>query len=495
MRTGTKSAIAREAAKERGRGVPSGTRRSSGEGLARILRPAIFYALLALILLVAIPYGTVEPWWEALFECSIFFLGMLWIIEAMLRRDWIHLEQNKIFLPLLILSLYMFIQTLPLLSATAAAPPLSGLKVWRAISADPYETRLSVLKLLALTLAGMLLMRYASTPRRLRALVFTIIGVGLLSAFFGILRQTTQHSPGFFLPFLRPDSGYGQFINRNHFAFLMEMALGLTLGTVIGRGVRREQILIYLALVVPIWTALILCNSRGGIFSMLAQALLLALLFTFRRSRRDDRERGSEEERGLWKRIIRARIFRPVLIVGLVTVVFIGALWIGGEPLTSRLETVSSETAESVEGNEGVRRQDIWRATWKMIKDHPLLGVGFNGYWAAIPLYHHASGEATPQQAHNDYLEILASGGVIGVLLTGWFLVLLLKGIRRSLQSGDAFRRAASVGACTGLLGVAVHSTVDFGLHITINALVFTALVVIATLSDPTEREGSITVI
>jgi O-antigen ligase len=450
-----------------------------------MLDPAIFYSLLALILLVAIPYGTVESWWEALFEGIIFFLGVLWAIEGMLRWDWLARGQNKIFLPLLILSLYMFIQTLPLLPG-AAPPALSGLKVWRAISADPFETRLSVLKLLALILAGMILMRYTSTPRRLRALIFTIIGVGLLSAFFGILRQTTQHSPGFFLPFLQPASGYGQFINRNHFAFLMEMALGLTLGIVVGRGVRREQILIYLALAVPIWTALILCNSRGAIFSMLAQTLLLSLLFTFRRG--NDRERESQEERALWSRIISARILRLVLIAGLITMVFLGAIWIGGEPLTSRLETVSNEVG-AAESNEGVRRQDIWRATWELIKDHPLLGVGFNGYWAAIPLYHHASGEATPQQAHNDYLEILASGGVIGVLLTGWFLVLLLKAIRRSFQSGDTFRRAARMGACTGLFGVAVHSSVDFGLHSTINALVFTALVVIATLSDPIKRE------
>ena len=36
------------------------------------------------------------------------------------------------------------------------------------------------------------------------------------------------------------------------------------------------------------------------------------------------------------------------------------------------------------------------------------------------------------------------------------------------------------MGACAGLFGVAVHSTVDFGLHVTINSLVFVALIVIA---------------
>lgn len=450
---------------------PGSERRAS-----RIIGRGIFYSILPLIVLVSVPYGTVEPWWEALFECIIFALGALWLVEGMLSREWVA-KEHRLFLPILLIALYVFLQTLPALSGSSTA---AGLKVWRVISADPYETRLSVLKLLSLTLSGVMLLRYTSSKRRLRALIYTIIGVGLLSAFFGILRQTTQHSAGFFLPFLQTGSGYGQFINRNHFAFLMEMVLGLTLGLIVGRGIRRDQILIYLSLALPVWVALVLSNSRGGLFSMLAEVLFLALLFSFMRSRQDQMEQGGEDQ-SFWWRIAQAGIFRPALIAGFVSMVFIGAIWIGGEPLTSRLETVSSEVgAESGVGQEGVRRLEVWRATWAMIKDHPLVGVGFNGYWAAIPQYHKASGELTPQQAHNDYLELLASGGIIGVLLVIWFFVLLIKGAGRSFQSKDPFRRAASMGASAGLFGVAVHSMVDFGLHITINALVFTVLVVIA---------------
>ncbi|MCA1602327.1 MAG: hypothetical protein LC776_12025, partial [Acidobacteria bacterium] len=90
---------------------------------------------------------------------------------------------------------------------------------------------------------------------------------------FGIVRQTTQRGEaGFILPYLMPGEGYAQFINQNHFAFLMEMALGLVLGLVVGGGVRRDRVLIYLVAVVPVWTALVLSNSRGGIFSMLSPA-------------------------------------------------------------------------------------------------------------------------------------------------------------------------------------------------------------------------------
>jgi putative inorganic carbon (HCO3(-)) transporter len=130
---------------------------------------------------------------------------------------------------------------------------------------------------------------------------------------------------------------------------------------------------------------------------------------------------------------------------------------------------------------------DIWRATVELIKDHPLVGVGFGGYWTAIPQYHNASGAYTPQQAHNDYLEIMASGGVIGFALFLWFVVLLLNRARKVLLDGDPLRRAACLGAVVALFGVAVHSLFDFGLHITINSALFVALVVIATVEVPAE--------
>jgi tetratricopeptide (TPR) repeat protein len=105
-----------------------------------------------------------------------------------------------------------------------------------------------------------------------------------------------------------------------------------------------------------------------------------------------------------------------------------------------------------------------------------------------MPGYHDASGRLTPRQAHNDYLEILASGGVIGFALAVWFLVLLARRIVPHLSSNDQFRRAVCFGACVGLFGVAVHSLLDFGLHMTINALLFTCLCVLATADGRVEE-------
>ena len=73
------------------------------------------------------------------------------------------------------------------------------------------------------------------------ALVNVIIAVAVASAIFGVVRQTNQHGMGFGLPLLSPGRGYGQFINPNHFALLMEMAFGLILGIILGGRMRNEN--------------------------------------------------------------------------------------------------------------------------------------------------------------------------------------------------------------------------------------------------------------
>jgi O-antigen ligase len=455
-----------------------------------ILERIIFYALLVLIAVVATPYGIVNPWRgaiEAVFECGIFALGVLWMIEGMLSRAWVS-RRHLLLLPLLILTAFAYVQTLSLGGATAVSNSIST-PVWQAISFDPYETQVTVLKLMAYALALGLLLRYTSTPGRFRVLVLVVIGIGVMSALFALLRQTTQRGATEFLfPFVRLDRGYGQFVNRNHFAFLMEMALGLALGLIAGGG-RREKILLYLTAAIPVWVALVLSNSRGGILSMLCQLLLLALMFSAVRN--PEKPKADKKEAASWlHRLGASRIFRLTLGAFLLAATFIGIVWVGGEQMVSRFETMPDEIAvETQESGYGVRRKEIWGATWQMIKEHPLAGVGLGGYWTAIPLYHNASGRMTPQQAHNDYLELLASGGVIGVLLCGWFVFLLIKFALRSLRSVDPFRRAACLGALTGIFGISIHSLVDFGLHIPINAFIFLVLVVIATVNGRVEEE------
>ena len=451
--------------------------RSEAQGkLPAFVEAFVFYSLVVLIALFAIPYGTVEPRWEAPFECAVFILGLLWIIHGLFSGAWTR-GNVRVFCPMIALVALALVQSLPLWQMNWA-----GNKVWYAISADPFESRRFALKLAALIVAGVMLVRYTGSRRRLSVLVHAIIGVALATALFGIARQARQHAPGFGLPLLRPGIGYAQFINKNHFAYLIEMALALVAGVAIMRREKRERLLMYLAAFLVMWVALVLSNSRGGLLAMAAQVVCAPAIFL------GSRPRAADEAKS-WTRSVAARV---AIIVALLIVVAGGVVWLGGDQLATGAETAAIEIAgaDRSELHEGARRRDIWRSTWLMFKAHPITGAGFGGYWAEVSQFHQASGRLTPQQAHNDYLEVLASGGIAGVGLLVWFAIVVVRQARRALSVTDGFQRAVASGAVIGLVGVAVHSMVDFGLHITANALVFAALLAILSLKEMTPPAG-----
>ena len=200
--------------------------------------------------------------------------------------------------------------------------------------------------------------------------------------------------------------------------------------------------------------------------------------------------RGRNESLDRVWRIANSMVMRVALCACLVSGIGAGVVWIGGDSLAKKIEASHAELGRpNITETEGGRRVDIWQATWRMINANMVAGVGMGGYWAAIPKYHDASGAITPQQAHNDYLELLASGGLIGLAIGVWFCgALIIAARRKILSSVDSFDRAACFGALVGLCGVAIHSIFDFGLHITANGLLFVALVVIATRDVDSER-------
>lgn len=456
--------------------LPSGTPASEAADksvrlrVAQLLERVIFSLLLALIPLTAIPYGMVEPQWRELFVCAVFGLGALWIVESLLSgRPFLRVGQ--LIYPLFAVALFAFAQTIPLLPSKGGA---SGVAAWRAISADPYETRLFALDMLALALALALWLRYTTNRRRALALVYMVLGVALASTMFGFLRQSWEgEGTAALIPHMSATMGYGQFINRNHFAFLVEMGLGLVLGLLVGRGLRRGYVIINVAAALILWTGLILANSRGGILSMFGMLMIITMFAAGNLSARTQRE---EQRTGGWLRRAGTTVLvRAALVIGLLIVISTGANWVGGDALQQRMDNLSNEVHAA--GDQHINRLKIWAATWALIKSQPVAGVGFGGYWLAIPEYHHDAGGMSLQQAHNDYLEVLASGGVIGGALLLWFAGALFNSARTALKSRDAFRRATCFGALTGIFGVALHSLFDFGLHAMTNAVILIALV------------------
>ena len=446
----------------------------------RILDLTIFGGLIAVVALTAIPYGTVESWSHAAFNIAVFFLGLLWAIYGLVSGSW-RIGDLSLFYPLFALVLFAILQTL-----SWSQLDVVGVKVQNAISADPFESWVFAIRLSALTLAGVMAVGFVCTAMRLSVLVHTIILVAVLTAVFGIVRQTMQHEQGFLLSGLRYGGGFAQFINRNHFAFLAEGAMGLLVGISLLRKRQSKWLLVYLSAILLLWVALVMSRSRGGLLAVTLQAICAVSLFFIRR---DPLLKPAGDSAAL-KRTKRTIITGVTIIVMLGFSVF-GVVWLGGDQLTTGVETASVEMRARDLTNEGVRRSDIWRATWRMARAHPIAGAGLGGYWAELPRYHAASGVLTPQQAHNDYLELLASGGVVGVAIFVWFFVLLVRKGRGAVRESTGFQQSAVLGAILGIVGIAVHSLVEFGLHTTMNALVFMMLLAIISLGQLDQRPNA----
>lgn len=402
-----------------------------------MLSKIIFASLVCIVIVTPLPYGTVEPWWKAVFVCAVFGVCILAIADAAIRA-FIRVNPWSLLLPLLALTTLAYTQSLT------------------RTSADSFQTRFFALQLLALTAFLALLYCYAVTEKRLRLLAYAVIAVALVSAIFGTLRLTTQHETGFLLPLLKPNQGFAQFVNKNHFAYLMEMAIGLLIG--MSFAPRQRQNLIYLAFLAPLWVALVLSNSRGGLLAMVIQVLIATML------------------------LLHQAKLRFALAIVLVAGVCAGTLWVGGDRLANNLTPTASEsTATMTTTRENASRNEIWRATLRLFAAHPLLGVGLGGYWIGITAYHDASGALVPQEAHNDYLELLASGGVFGFAIGVWFAITAIRLTQKNLWSSTGFVYALRLGAVIGIAGVVVHSLFDFGLHLLGNAVVFLTLIMMAT--------------
>lgn len=438
-------------------------------------------ALVGVMAVAAVPYGSVDPWWEGAAGAAVFVLGAWWVVEGALGGRWF-VGEHRMLVPLAALCGFAWVQAVPYGTETVA-----GVEVVRALSADPAETARAALKLSAFTLALALMLRYASSARRLRALAYAVVAVGTLSALFGVARQAGGVEAARWLPVRLASNfdGYAQFFNRNHFAFLAEMALGAGAGLALGA--RRGRALVPAALALPAWAAVVWSNSRAGILGTLALVVVAAFLYFARVRRRREGTAGDGRPAGRWERARDSKLFGALAAAGLLAAVALGVVWVGGERLAERLEAAPVELTGEPRVRWGDRRTEIWAAAARVLFEHPWAGAGFGAFRAAVTAHHDASGEMSLEQAHNDYLELAASGGLVGAGLGLWFAAACLRRARARLRGRGLARRALAAGALAGLCAVALHSLFDFGLHVTSNALALAALVTLAT--KEVERE------
>ena len=171
--------------------------------------------------------------------------------------------------------------------------------------------------------------------------------------------------------------------------------------------------------------ALTLCASRGGF-----QGLMAAFLVVLWRSRHR---------------------LRNLVLIGLLLLV--PTLGLSNSPIRRLLRPTMSDRQSSE------NRIAAWTAGWRMIKAHPVAGVGLGNFKELMPRYADP-GVRSDNIGHNSYVEVAAEMGIPQLLIFVGILFFSYRSFEQTRQkvqdSGPKLLYEAALGLEAGLIGHAV---------------------------------------
>ncbi len=414
----------------------------------------IYFLLCLTVVWTALAYGTVHQPLIALFYLVIAVIIVLWAIDAFASRT-LRFNKSLIQIPLIAFSLYALIQVIPF-GSLAEIGGVSGIP--RTISHDPFWTRISAFHFFALFVFLAALTAFTDSAARLKKVVWLITIFGFVYSFYAILQAVLSPDKIYGLYDVTTKASFGSFVNRHNFAAYIEMAVAIPLGMMFVGAVQKDRRLLFVTAIGLMGVALILSGSRGGLAALLAEIVFLVILTT--------RTKNYNQF-----------VLKIGLSVALVAIIIVGAILVGGESSLTRI----SETAASDNVTSG--RTEIWNVSLQIIKNNLPFGAGIGAYSVAYTPYDAFNGLMRVEQAHNDYLQVLADAGIVGLIIGAAFLFLLFRTGFQNVDTKNNFRRGIAVGALAGCFAVLVHSFFDFVLHTTAISVLFLTLISLVVVS------------
>jgi O-antigen ligase len=401
----------------------------------------------------ALAHGAVEPWSLALVALLVAVLVLLWGTKVILER------QFALTFPPASWPIACF-----LLLGIAQSVSFTGKAGERySLSQDVEATRSTVVALLAVQVFFLLCANFFANRERLRVIVGFLTFFGFALSVFALLQHFTWNGKFYWLrtPLSGLGSPFGPFANHNHFAGFIELLIGLPLALIITNAVRREERIFYGFLAIVMGVTIFFSLSRGGMLSLLMELLFLAIL-----SRRVRLQKKNAQSSVLWRGM-------AILIVTITIVA--GTFWIGADSVVNRV-------AGSNQDNLSTSRVWVWQGAMSVFYTYPVLGAGLGAFQTVYPQRSTYDGSfGFVAQAHNDYLQVVADGGMIGAVLALWFLGVMWREVMRGLQAPDPLIAGLALGSGTGIVGLLTHSLLDFNLQLPSNAMLFLLLCAIAS--------------
>ena len=420
-----------------------------------------FYGLVALLILAPLPFGSILPWAESFLTFSVFGLLAATAVRAGISPATGSQTAERGLGTLLVLwalaVAFALFQVLPLPPGVVAAmsPALRELYgwvlpdygpggVWRSLSTTPGATIESGLLIGACGSAFFLVARCWRSRERILALAVTVVVVGAGEAIFGLIQVGGSLSG--------PASG--TFVNRNHFAALLAMALCVGVGLLLSRW-RAGAVAPVSHLHFDRWfrtTPLILaCLTilAGIIFSYsrmgLTAPIVMLVLFG-----------------GVW---LSGPVSHRIRLVGtgagLVLLLLMAGAWPALGVVADRFTTLE-ETSRVV----------AWEGTYALFQSSPAFGIGLGGLLDNLPRFLTLPISEPFQHSHNEPLEVLAEGGVIYAALIGSGLIVYFATVVPAcFRQHDPVARGLGAGCLAASAAVLLQSLVEFPLRMPANAL------------------------
>jgi O-antigen ligase len=174
---------------------------------------------------------------------------------------------------------------------------------------------------------------------------------------------------------------------------------------------------------------------------------------------------------------------RRVLWVGTTAAIVLAAAaaWLNPEGLAQRIVTTASGSEFDATG-----RLAIWRESARIVRDFPLLGTGAGTFADAMFVYQQTARDVLFNNAHDEYLQLQAEGGIVLLIASLAGIVLAAKAACARIAADVGAHRYLRIGACAGLAGIAVQSIWEVGLRAPANLLL--AAIVAAIAVRPIDR-------
>lgn len=489
----------------------------TGRDLSKICNAIIENGLIFLILFTPLAIGTVHVWAYTLMELTVFFLILVWLFKLVFAESFqqkpVTENQKESFglqpqgssfrfvrtplnLPLLLFLCLILFQMVPLPPSVikhlspntykiyAKSYPESVVDLespdvisddyiskdyrgWRPLTIYRHATKNALFKMFAYIAVFLLITNNLTTRRQIKRVVLAIIVTGAIVAFFGIFQMVsgTDKIYWFWQSKYKIRSYFGPYVNSNHFAGYMELAIPLALGFLLMKLLNypvapganwRQRLLsiesyfskngLLIFFIVIMASTLFLSLSRAGIISFLVSSVFFFIILGLKRSQKKKRK----------------------IVMSVMGLIFVFLIWMGIDPILKELSTLSRyQTASPL-------RPLVWRDTLNMAWDHNLFGVGLGNFQYLYPKYNTVKARAFWDHAHNDYLEMLSDTGSLGFLLFfGGIIFFLVKIIKTWKERIDPFCVGITLGGLAGLVAILFHSVVEFNFQIPANAMLF----------------------